>query len=105
MGVYNVQDGGVWSANSNKGRAIGNYNTFKELYLQNDNDKIIKPLFCSVVRGLMCCENNLKLKFSLLKEIMTLADNNKQIIKRVFLFLYSIVFRKKYSDVKEYLHK
>lgn len=105
MGVYNVQDGGVWSANSNIGRAKGNYNTYKELYLQNDKDRTIKPILCVIIRNLMCCETNFKQKLSLLKECLTLSDCCKQFIKTLILFPYSIVCRHKYSDSKEYMRK
>ena len=98
MGVYNVQDGGVWSSVSKKKRAIGDYYTYKELYIQNDKDVIIKPIFCRVVRVLMCCETNLIRKFSLLKEYLSLADNCKLRIKGLIAFPYSMVFRHKYSD-------
>lgn len=106
MGVYNVQDGGVWSALSNKEREKGNYNTLKELYLQNDKDKTIKPILYGIVRPLMCYETNFKQKLSYLKECLILSNSFKQYIKDLFLFPYSIIFRHKYSDSKEeYLKK
>lgn len=106
MGIYNVQDGGVWSALSERNRLKGDYNTLMELYLQNDKDKLIKPFLCGIIRGLMCSETNLKMKFKYLKEYITLTESFKQKIKSLVLFPYSLLFQQKYSkESKEYLHK
>lgn len=83
MGVYNLNEGGVWSGLTDEEKLLWDYNSYKELYYKNDRDENVRRRYISYIGAIISrpqCEVN---RGEMLVEFIKVIRRGEDILRLV----------------------